>query len=427
MIEVGDLERFNSWWKTGGVSSALVKKYKRELFYKIQKFVDLRFAIIIQGLRRTGKTTLVYQLIEELLKKGVGPKNILFFSFDEKVFKIEDVLDGYQKFVLGASFEELRDKKERVYVFFDEVQKTGDWESKLKVYYDLYPNVKFFLTGSASISLRKRSVESLAGRVFSFTLEPLNFEEFLELKGRDLQKIKENPNLWEKDVLPLFYQYLKYGCFPELVEVKDEETARQYILTVVDRVVYKDIPEEFNVKDVALLKELIYIVAKKPGLILDYNRIAKDLGKSRQTISDYFGYLEFSLLIKMIYNYRGSPLASARKAKKAYLGTPNICFAFASNVESLFPFMLENVVVMAVHAEFFYRNGYEVDVVLEEGDDIIAIEVKKGGEELGRLKRFTLEFSTRVKKSLLVSMEGEESGAVPAWKFLLFKESYLKV
>ncbi len=424
MIEPGELERFNSWWKTGSVSSAFIKKYKRELFYKIQKFIDLRLAVIIQGLRRTGKTTLLYQLIEELLEKGVGPKNILFFSFDEKVFRIEDVLDGYQNLVLGASFEEIREKKERVYIFFDEVQKTGDWESKLKVYYDLYPDVKFFLTGSASISLRKHSVESLAGRVFSFILEPLGFGEFLELKGRDLRKIKENPDLWERDVLPLFYQYLKYGGFPELVEVKDDETAKQYIIAVVDRVVYKDIPEEFNVKDTALLKELIYIVAKKPGLILDYNSIADDLGRSRQTVSDYFRYLEFGLLVKTIYNYRGSPIASVRKAKKAYLGTPNISFAFASNVESLFPLMLENLVVMATRAEFFYRNSYEVDVVLEGDYGIIAIEVKKGGKEFGQLKRFALEHG--VKKSLLVSMEEKEGGAVPAWKFLLFKEKYLK-
>ncbi len=419
-MQFEDLERFNPWWKTGHVREGLLKEYRRKTYFEIAKYLDRRQIILIWGLRRVGKTTLMFQVISDLLKK-TNSKNVLYFSFDEITFDLKDVLESYQKLILNRTFDEMR---ERVYVFFDEIQKIPDWENKLKTYYDLYPNVKFFTSGSASVSLRKSSRESLAGRILDFLLKPLSFEEFLEMNGRDVKKIKENPDIWKREILPLFHRYLKYGMFPELVNEEDEGFARKYILNnIIERIIYRDLPEEFGLKDVELLKNLIYLLGKNPGMIVNYREISKNLGKDQRTVANYFEYLEFGLLIRFVFNYRGSPMASLRKLKKVYLFTPNIAFAFDQDMDRILPFLLENIIASETDAKFFYRNGFEIDFVIPDNDELTAIEVKKTEKDIKQIRKFIEEFKGRVKKAMIIDMEKEgtveDVEIMPAWKFLL--------
>lgn len=418
-----DLERFNPWWKTNRVKIEWLKEFKRKLFFDVERFLDKRQIVLIWGLRRLGKTTLLFQLIDGLLKK-VSSKNVLYFSFDEISFDFKEVLEDYQKIVLNKTFDEV---KEKIWVFFDEVHKVKDWENKLKVYYDLYPNVKFFVSGSASVALRKKSNESLAGRVFDFVLKPLDFEEFLEMSGMDLKKIRENPDLWKREILPRFHHYIKFGMFPELVNEENEEIARKYLLNnVIERIIYKDLPEEFELKDIELLKNLVFLIGKKPGMILNYKAISKDLGRDQRTIANYFEYLEFGLLVKFVFNYRGSPIASVRKMKKAYLASPNIAMVYNQNLETIFPFMLENLVLINTNAKFFYKNGFEIDFIIIDNDKLIGIEVKQGEKDINQIKKFVKKFGKKVKKVLIVSLEKEEKigniEIIPIWKFLLQKK-----
>ncbi len=415
------LERFNTWWRTGKVRDELLPTYRRHLFASIQKYVKMRQAILIYGLRRVGKSTLLFQLVSELLKE-TKPTNILYFSFDDKRYVLDDILYTYQRYVLQDTFE---NSKEKVYVFLDEVQKIDDWESKVKVVYDLYPNVKFVLSGSASIALRKAAKESLAGRIFDFVLDPLSFPEFLEMQGMDTVKIKGNPRLWQSNLLPLFDKYIKYGAFPELVNIEDEEVARRYINEdVMEKIVYKDLQESFGIADVGLLKTLADMVARNPGMIVDYASIARDLGKDQRTIANYFEYLEFGMIIMFVFNFRGSPVSSRRKLKKAYLQTPNIAFASGENITSLLPKMYENSVASVTKAKFFYRNSFEVDFVLQEGRSLIGIEVKSSGIDVGQLLKFKEKHGDKVKELLLLTDTANENTkgitVMPLWEYCLF-------
>lgn len=421
MAGIEELEKFNPWWKTGKVKDEWLKEYKRKLYSDVHKYVEKRQALLVWGLRRVGKTVLLFQIIQELLGR-TNAKNVLYFSFDEALFDMKDVLESYQKLILNKTFGEM---KEKVYLFLDEVQKVKDWESKIKVYYDLYPNLKFFLSGSASAKLRRGSKESLAGRLFDFLMKPLDFEEFIELSGKDLKKIKEKPDLWKREIVPLFYKYIKYGMFPELVGEQDDEFARKYLLNnVIERVVYKDLPEEFSLNDIELLKSLTYLVGQKPGMIINYKEIAKNLGRDQRTIANYFEYLEFGLLVAFAFNYRGSPLASLRKLKKAYFTTPNLIFAFGQSLDTVLPMMLENLVMAETGARFFYKNSFEIDFVIPSDNSITAIEVKKGGKETKQIKKFTTIFK-KARKSFIVTLEEERKekniSIMPAWKFLLLK------
>ncbi|MBE0524720.1 MAG: ATP-binding protein [Methanosarcinales archaeon] len=262
----------------------MLKPYKRHIYSDIEKYIDRRQIMLIWGLRRTGKTILMFQLIQDILAY-TDNKNLFYFSFAEVVFDLKEILESYQRIVLGSSFDETEGK---MFIFLDEIQKVDDWENKIKVYYDLYPNIKFFISGSASVSLRKKSTESLAGRIMVFQMKLLSFAELIEINGRDLTLIREDPDLWKRELIPLFYRYIKFGMFPELYDERDEDFARQYILNnVIERVIYKDLPDEFEIKDVELLKTLVYIISKKPGMIVNYKEIAKDLGKDQRTIANY--------------------------------------------------------------------------------------------------------------------------------------------
>jgi len=323
--------------------------------------------------------------------------------------------------ILHSNFE---DSPEPIYLFFDEIQKQDGWENTVKTYYDLYPGIRFFLSGSASAGLRKRSTESLAGRILDFTLSPLLFEEFLELNGKNTGKIKEDPDLWKREIIPLFYRYLKYGQFPELARETDETFAKKYLLnTIIERVIYRDLPEEFGIKDIELLRNIIILIGKNPGMIVKYSEISKKFGRDQRTVANYFEYLEYGLLLRFVYNYRGGALASMRKMKKVYFSSPNLVFALTQNLDRVLPLMLENLVACQTGAKFFYRNGFEVDFVAETEDGLVAIEVKNKQNEVSQLLKFREKFTDKTIDSYLLDVEGEgeRDGVriIPVWKFLL--------
>src|SRR4030067_2000678 len=138
-----ELQNFNPWWRDGKVPAALLGR-KRKIFNDITKYVDKRQILLFTGLRRVGKTTLMYQIMEELLKKEVSPYHILYFSFDEMRYDLGDLVKEYETQVLRGDIS-----KNRVFIFLDEIQKLEDWTSKVKLLYDMNPGVKIFLTGSA--------------------------------------------------------------------------------------------------------------------------------------------------------------------------------------------------------------------------------------------------------------------------------------
>ncbi len=418
-MDLSELERFNTWWKIGKVRQSLTKEYKRIVYNQIMKHIDKRLIILLYGLRRIGKTTIMYQIISELLEHTEG-KNILYFSFDEYAYSIDDVLNEYQNSVLHKTFD---NTEKNVYIFLDEIQKLQRWEDKIKIYYDLYPNLKFILSESASVSLRKKSDESLAGRIITIAVEPLNFTEFLEMNGLNVIKIKENPDLYKRDIMPLLDRYMKYGTFPELSRNEDDDYARLYIReTVIDRIIYKDIEREFRVNDVELLKNLIKMISNRPGMTLNFKAISENIGRDQRTISNYFEYLEFGLLVKIIYNYRENEFISLRKLKKCYPVTPNIVFALSDKFNELMPYIMENLVLMNIRTNYFYKNNYEIDFISVKKDKIMPVAVKKTDRTEKQLKLFIKKYGNKVENPLMVTYDNESNDnitVIPLWKFLL--------
>ena len=420
-MELETLERFNEWWSTGKVKKELAKPIKRYAFKHLMEQVKKRQITILTGLRRVGKTTLFFQTIDELLKKGVEPENILYFSFDEERYDPREVLETYEKKILKKNFEDCG----RLFIFLDEIQKARDWFSTLKIFYDLYPNLKFFLSGSASLLLLKKAAEYLAGRFFQINLKPLTFKEFLEMKGMEVKR--DRLEFHHRKVLPLFFDYLRKAGFPEIVDWEEDEEIKEYVKnSVIARVVLRDIPVEFGIKDFELMEKLLTFIFSNPGFIFNVNSLSRSLGRSRITISNYVEYLKYSLTIRSLSNYRKSVLISSRKFKKLYPTTTSLTFAYSRLFyeSEFFGRVLESYVVNALDANlYFKKNRKEVDAILEKNGKFLPVEVKESvkSEDIKNFAK-TMDF-LGLNEGLMVTLEefdekvieGKRIKIIPAW------------
>jgi len=409
----------NPWWESGQIPKDFLPAQKRELFHELEHALERRFIELIVGLRRTGKTTLMFQLMNELLRRGVGPRSILYFSFDERSIDLKSLIREYEEKVLRERLREAR-----VFIFLDEIHKLPEWSEKLKLLYDMNPRVKLIVSGSASLNLMHGARESLAGRCVFHRLDPLSFLEYLKLRGERVPAEAEF-EVHERRLAISFQQFLRRG-FPEIIGANDRE-AEQYVRELVlERVVYRDIPESFRADDLELLRLLVELICSKPGITLNVDSISRDLGRARRTIRNYLEYLEQTFVIRRVSNLRGSMLAASRKNRRGYPYHP--CLSTTADEGEL----AEATVASEINAQHYWRlRNHEVDFVLRDGDPL-PVEVKYGRRVDRRELKGPLAFCKRFGVGRGVVVTRDESGRldglelVPMLRFVLFKERFLE-
>ena len=408
--------RQNPWWQGQEVEE--IKNYKeRFLLNEIEKYFDDSQMIAILGLRRTGKSVLLFQIIKRFLSK-VSPKRILYFSFDEILGKDPEILE---KIVEIYENEILKEDLKSVYIFFDEINHLENWQVILKRFYDLKRKIKFFVSGSSSIYLKKTK-ESLAGRIYEFNLSPLDFDEYLYLKGVGVKNLSLERLTLKKEL----NKYFLSGSFPEIIDESDFSKVKKYVNSVVDKIIFYDIPKVYEISQPEVLKMIFSFIAQRPGMILEYQSLANSLRVTYQTVSKYVEYLEKSFLVKLVYNFRGSPVARARKLKKAYMGSINLTSGFLDSERELLektPLLAENLVCLHLDAKWFWRKYTEIDFYHKD----TSIEVKYT-ETKPDIKNSLLAAKDLKSKKLLVitkdieqqeNQKGIKINYLPLWKFLL--------
>lgn len=415
MTQIKDvLVESNPWWKT-----PFTLEYKeRDIYTNISKFLALPQIIALTGLRRVGKTTLLLKIIQETIQKKFNPQNILYFSFDE--FRETDIRDVLKE------YEHLMQKNlatGQYFLLLDEIQKVKNWEEQLKRLYDIYSkNIKIIISGSESLFIKKRSKETLAGRIFEFKIDPLSFKEFLRFKEMNAQPTK----LYEKELFTAFNEYFLIQGFPELVGIKDKDIIKKYIKeSIVEKIIYRDIPRLFKIKDISLLESLLNIIMEQPGQLIEQEELAKELHISRQTISTYMRYLEESFLIKKLYNYSLSRRKVERKLKKYYPTILSVDMLFKDDTTTQSK-AFEGLLINQLNAEYFWRDSYknEVDIVLI-GQKPKPVEIKYGKIETDSLLRFMEKFHVTeghiisFRQEEIFEINGKKILVTPAYKFLL--------
>jgi uncharacterized protein len=363
-----DLLKFNRHWNPG---FRYEFPKKRKFIQKLEQHLDNRQIIELTGLRRLGKTTLFLQLINTLLDRKIMPPNIWYFSFDEDKYNLDELFTQFK-------IQTRRDiSTEKIYIFFDEIQKLDKFQSQIKIYYDLYPNLKFFISGSTSLYIKKKTQESLAGRVFSFELKPLDFEEYLNF--RELDNYLEMPEMFQNELVVEFESYLSRQ-FVETVNMDDRSFVREYILGIIKKIIFEDIPIIFPVDNPEVLYSIVKIIAENPGLYLHYENLGNDLKITSKTVSKYIHILEQAFIVKVLYNYSANQITSEKKMKRVYLSSSSFCPALKGDFKD--PentgLLVENALLSLKSYQFFWRDPYnhEVDFIEINNKNVVPIEVK---------------------------------------------------
>jgi len=413
-MERAKLEEYNHWWLRNSVDAELALPFKRDNYLKIEKSLDNKFILALVGLRRVGKTTTIYQLIQKLIEK-VPVRNVLFFSFDESSVKLGDVIDTYRE-IHGKDFRE-----EKVYIFLDEIQKCSNWENEIKKYYDLYPKLKFVISGSESLFIRKKTKETLAGRIFEFKLNTFTFREYLKIHN-----VKEEEFNYETKIIPFFLKFAEKGGFPETFSFQSDKEFKEYIRAlVVDKIVYKDIPQMFKIEDTEFLKILLELISMNPGMYVDYQSLSRQYGKDRRVIKNYISYLKDSFLITLLGNYRKGSTA-IRKIKRAYPTDNALIYLYKTKIEEdFFGRMVETLAINSSEVLSFWKNGNEIDMVKDD----IPIEVKYKNKIENKEFKPLVEFMNKFnKKEGIMITKNDKRGVkfddkiiklMPIWKWLL--------
>lgn len=393
---------------------------ERETMQKILEYKNSNLIIILTGLRRVGKSTIL-----SMIKTESKNKNI-YVNFDDfRLIKFN--IDDFQK--LNEIFLETSKLNE---FFFDEIQNIGFWERYIRTMHD--NKNKLYITGSNATMLSSELGTHLTGRNIVIKVYPFSFKEFLDFKNYKF--IKKDLFLTSKkvEILNLFQEYLKIGGIPEYLKTQKED----YLKFIYEDIINRDIVSRYSITNVKSLKDLIYYLISNIGKEFSYSNLTQIIGvKNSTTVKEYIEYFENSYLIFTLSKFDYSLKKQLVNPKKIYTidtGLANaISFKFSEDKGRL----LENLVFIELKRRgkeiYYHKRKKECDFVIKEGLDIIeAIQVTKSLDDIDTRNRevFGLldAMQTYNLKEGLILTEDEEGveqhldkiiHIVPIWKWLL--------
>jgi hypothetical protein len=331
------------------------------------KQADLPHAVVISGLRRCGKSTLLNQIIKNLYQEGV-----YYFNFeDERLvdFNVEDFNYLYEVFL-----ELYGDKK---VFFFDEIQNVSQWEMFVRRMQG--KGYKFFITGSNASLLSRELGTKLTGRNVNVELFPFSFKEFLCFKGVKLAENGLSLTAERAVIKRYFAEYLRHGGMPEYLKYNDATLLKR----VYDDILYRDIVSRYGIKQVKPLRELGLYFLSNIGGTFSYNNLKKVLGVgSMNTIKSYADFLENSYLIFLVNKFSYSLKQQFGVPKKIYCIDNGLVEAVAFQFSRNKGRFLENLVFLELRRKgqeiYYYKttNNLEVDFLIKSGkNDLSLIQV----------------------------------------------------
>lgn len=367
------LESQNPWWSGRPFATGTDRL---PWFAELRRYMAAKEILVLAGARRTGKSTLVYQLIRTLLDTGTRKEAILYLNLDEPLFVNRAKDPGFLRELIEdhcTRYSEIA----RFTICIDEIQNFGYWAETIKTLYDTKPELKILITGSSSSLLQREISTRLSGRYFSCIVYPLTFTECLGFSGTG------SPTVIQKR--QRFLSYLAYGGFPRVALESQDALKKEILRNYYETIYLKDIIYPNNVRNNSDLFDVLYFLLSNIGTPLSYNRIADTLHIAPETVREYLGYAENAFLLYSVKKFDYSVKKQLANPKKIYCidtGIINsVAFAFSENRGRL----LENVVFMALQKKqcgiYYHRNRYECDFLVKTHLEItLALQVTESLE-----------------------------------------------
>ncbi len=328
---------------------------KREMYLKkIREFYDSEFIKVLVGMRRTGKSTILKQIISEIESNGISNKNIIYINFESLEYS---ELTDYK--LLYSYIKERITSENKYYIFIDEIQNVESFEKVINsINVDF--NVSLFITGSNSNLLSGELATLLAGRYRQFNIYPYNYNEWLESNNNS-----HNEKLVNK--------YLMYGGLPQISVINDNQSKIETIRDIMNSILYKDIASRYSIRDLDVLTKIIDYIIQNTSKVISVTSINNYLKQSYrnikpETISRYIDSIKNAMLIYECkkFNIKGKSLLKS-SSNKYYIN--DIAFKTALNAnEDDYSLRIETIVfnhlkVLGYDITYGKIGDYEIDFV----------------------------------------------------------------
>jgi predicted AAA+ superfamily ATPase len=376
------LYEFNPWWEE---DYNFHLKTREKYIRKIREKLKTNRILLLAGLRRVGKSSIMKLMIKSLLEKAISKENILYVSLDDFLLddkSIIEILEVYRKIM------KLK-KEEHVYLFFDEITYKEKWQQQLKNLYDRENCV--IIASSSSSSVFSDSHAYLTGRSIIIEVEPLDFEEWLLFKNVNLAK--RDSNLLES----YFEDFLNSGGMPEYVLNND----RDYLQNLIEQLLYKDIIAKHNIKMQSVIRDMFLLLMERAGKQISITKIGKILGISASNAKRYLEYFEQTFLIYLVgrYGKTNEQILSPRKLYAGDIGIRSVYTGFRDKGA-----VFENYVYLMIknkNPKYFYVDGIELDFIFENINRNKTLLECKYNSQLNQKQRELFDKSDAEKKLII--------------------------
>lgn len=371
----------------------------RHIYPELKLHLSKRQITVLTGLRRTGKTTLLKKLLED-----VESNNKIYFDL-ERIDNRELFSEKNYDNILTVLASRGYNPKKKMIIALDEIQLLPGIVSVIKYLFDKY-SIKFIVTGSSSYYIKNLFSESLAGRKKVFELDTLNFSEFLRFKGIPYKPLKLPAQKYipaEYERLKKYYdEFIRFGGFPEVVLSKKISDKKDLLSDILNSYLSIDIRSISEIRDQKNLHLLLKMLASRVSSRLDYSKLSSLTGISRPSVYNYLDLLENTFIITRVPVFSMNPDREIVKAPKIFLrdnGLLNILAEVSSGLQ------FENAVFnqLRFHGTLGYyslKTGQEIDFILNNN---IAIEVKETATEQDFRKLKSLSKNINISKNILIS------------------------
>ncbi|MDL1985286.1 MAG: ATP-binding protein [Deltaproteobacteria bacterium] len=389
-------------------------------------------AVTIVGPRRSGKSTIMYQLIKRLIDGGVPRENTLHVNFEDPRFYGE-LNPQFMSKLFDAYMMILRPKG-KVYIFLDEVQNVAGWERFVRFLVDQQRHA-IYITGSSSSLLSKELGTLLTGRHLDLTIYPLSFSEFLFFKGIKLDNQLDLLSQKTK-IRRLVGEYMRWGGFPAAVLGKNKQ---EILLNYMGDILSRDIVERYNIKKVNNLKTLSKYYMTNCASLISFNSIKGFINMPVDTVERYSEYLNNAFLFFYLKKFSYSLKEQEKNLRKVFCIDSGLRNAISMGFSEDRGKVLENIVFLNFLQkgnEVYYwkdKQGYEVDFIIVEGGKVTGVyqvsysvrEARTKTRETNALIRALICFDLKEGTIITENQEMEETlkgfriRYMPVWKFLL--------
>ena len=413
-------------FKNEGVLIAL-NFIKRKILPHISNFLNYKEAIVIYGARQVGKTTIMKMLMNELKStKKIPEEAVFYFDLEDlemlelcnqgvsNVIRYIDARTSYNSNSSPASSS----PQGKIYLFIDEIQYLNNASNFIKLMVDNHSDrFKLIVSGSSVLDIKSKIKQSLVGRIVTFEVLGLDFEEFLWFKKKKyhLDKVAHSDKKTQKELKQLFEEFIIFGAYPRIALISNLNNRRYYLKELIQTYIKKDIRDIGKIRNIMKFNNFLRILADQAGNLLNIDELASSIGIARETVYDYLILLEGTYIARRLTPFFKNLRSELTKMPKIYFEDTGILNYLKYNdiIEKVSGELFENCIYTELRKAVdldslrYWRtqSKQEIDFVIQHQKQLFTLEVKKiySGQKTTSLEYFSQKYPNS--KSFIITLE----------------------